>query len=289
MTGFIPISVIESTTKRSCHLYSLWRLCLCTSMTIETWGKLLTKCICHCELWLPGSYGCPMIGEAEVSSYNAMSACKCTFEFSGVGVQFDAYDMVWTAGNAEWACQKGTVRDFPFGSWSLPMVWKLCRGLWLWCNMRTSCIGYLWVLSLYNDGIKCEWNCFDLLTSNQNSFWCEPVAWDEFNDAADTVIISQDYDPGCPLTEDKAINLKPWWHLYQTICIQVGRSMFQSLAILGLGLGASETIIKVHYRQLACKYHPDKNDTAIISLTTSEASTFFRLLNNSHQYLKDRA
>ena len=47
-----------------------------------------------------------MIGEAEVSSYNAMSACKSTFEFSGVGVQFDAYDMVWTAWNTEWACQK---------------------------------------------------------------------------------------------------------------------------------------------------------------------------------------
>ena len=39
-------------------------------------------------------YGCPMIGEAEVSSYNAMSACKSTFESSCVGVQFDAYDMV---------------------------------------------------------------------------------------------------------------------------------------------------------------------------------------------------
>jgi len=25
---------------------------------------------------------------------NAMSACKCTFEFSGVGVQFNAY-VVW--------------------------------------------------------------------------------------------------------------------------------------------------------------------------------------------------
>lgn len=47
-----------------------------------------------------------MIGEAEVSSYNAMSACKSTFESSGVGVQFNAYDMVWTAWNAEWACQK---------------------------------------------------------------------------------------------------------------------------------------------------------------------------------------
>ena len=35
-----------------------------------------------------------MIGEAEVSSYNAMSACKCTFELSDVGVQFNAY-VVW--------------------------------------------------------------------------------------------------------------------------------------------------------------------------------------------------
>ena len=82
--------------------------CLCTSMMIETWCKLLTKCICHCELRLPGSYGCPMIGEAEVSSYNAMSACKCTFDLLHFGVQFDAYDMVWTAGTAEWACQKET-------------------------------------------------------------------------------------------------------------------------------------------------------------------------------------
>ena len=33
----------------------------------------------------------------------------------------------------------------------------------------------------------------------------EPVAWDEFNDAVDTVITSQDFDPGCPLTDDEAI------------------------------------------------------------------------------------
>jgi hypothetical protein len=35
----------------------------------------------------------------------------------------------------------------------------------------------------------------------------EPVAWDEFNDAVDTVITSQDCDPGCPLTDDEAIKL----------------------------------------------------------------------------------
>jgi curved DNA-binding protein len=67
----------------------------------------------------------------------------------------------------------------------------------------------------------------------------------------------------------------------------VGRSMFHSLTILGLGLGASETEIKVHYRQLARKYHPDKNDTAVTGLTTSEASDFFKLLNNANEYLKD--
>ena len=37
----------------------------------------------------------------------------------------------------------------------------------------------------------------------------EPVAWDEFNDAVDTVITSQDCDPGCPLTDDAAIKIKP--------------------------------------------------------------------------------
>jgi hypothetical protein len=64
--------------------------------------------------------------------------------------------------------------------------------------------------------------------------------------------------------------------------------MFQSLTILGLGLGASETEIKVHYRQLARKYHPDKNNPATTGLNASEASTFFQLLNNAHEYLKDR-
>jgi hypothetical protein len=56
-----------------------------------------------------------MIGEAEVSSYNAMSACKRTFEFLGAGVQFDAYDMIWTAGNAEWASQKEPFEVFYLG------------------------------------------------------------------------------------------------------------------------------------------------------------------------------
>ena len=66
----------------------------------------------------------------------------------------------------------------------------------------------------------------------------------------------------------------------------VGRSMYHSLTILGLGLGASEMEIKVHYRQLARKYHPDKNNTTLTGLTTTEASDFFKLLNNAHEYLR---
>ena len=41
-------------------------------------------------------------------------------------------------------------------------------------------------------------------------------------------------------------------------CSMVGRSMSHLLKILGLGLSAYKTEIKVHYRQLAHKYHPDK-------------------------------
>ena len=69
----------------------------------------------------------------------------------------------------------------------------------------------------------------------------------------------------------------------------VERSMSHSLKILGLGLGASETEIKIHYRQLACKYHPDKNDHAATGLTMDEATDFFKLLNNANDYLRERA
>jgi DnaJ-class molecular chaperone len=67
----------------------------------------------------------------------------------------------------------------------------------------------------------------------------------------------------------------------------VGHSMSHSLKILWLGLGASEMEIKVHYRQLARKYHPDKNDPTVTGLTATEASDFFKLLNNTNEYLKE--
>ena len=68
----------------------------------------------------------------------------------------------------------------------------------------------------------------------------------------------------------------------------VGQSMYHSLRILGLGLGASEIEIKVHYRQIARTCHPDKNNPATTGLTTKEASDFFKLLNNANDYLKER-
>ena len=45
--------------------------------------------------------------------------------------------------------------------------------------------------------------------------------------------------------------------------------------------------IKVHYRQLARKYHPDKNNPTMTGLTTAEASDFFKLLNNANEYLTE--
>ena len=71
----------------------------------------------------------------------------------------------------------------------------------------------------------------------------------------------------------------------------VGQSMSHllKLKILSLGIGASETEIKVHYRQLAHKYHPDNNDCVATGLTMEEATEFFKLLNNVNDYLKKRA
>jgi DnaJ-class molecular chaperone len=65
--------------------------------------------------------------------------------------------------------------------------------------------------------------------------------------------------------------------------------MSHSLKILSLGLGASKKEIKIHYRQLARKYHPDKNDQVATGLTTEEATEFFKLLNNANDYLRERA
>ena len=60
--------------------------------------------------------------------------------------------------------------------------------------------------------------------------------------------------------------------------------MSHLLKILGLGLGASKTEIKVRYRQLAHKYHPDKNDFTATGLMAEEATDLFKLLKNTNAY-----
>ena len=68
----------------------------------------------------------------------------------------------------------------------------------------------------------------------------------------------------------------------------IGHSLGQSLRILDLGLGASETEVKLKYRQLSQIYHPDKNNPTTTGLTTEEATEFFKLLNNAHAYLREQ-
>jgi hypothetical protein len=68
---------------------------------------------------------------------------------------------------------------------------------------------------------------------------------------------------------------------------QVGCSIYDSLKILGLGLGASERKVKLAYRRLACLYHPDKWEhvRTATGMTLQETTTHFQLLNNAHAFL----
>lgn len=159
-----PILVIELTTKGSCYSYSL-----CLWQLQEVWRYR------HGTNFRPGSYGCPTIGEAEVSSYNSMSACKSTFESSGAGVQFDAHDMVWTAWNAKWARQEEPFEVIHLGVEAFLWFGTYVMGYVLDIIWEYVVTGYLRLLRLYNDDMKWEWNVSDLLTCNQDSFWCDSI------------------------------------------------------------------------------------------------------------------
>ena len=58
----------------------------------------------------------------------------------------------------------------------------------------------------------------------------------------------------------------------------VGQSLDHLIKVLGLGLGATETEIKVRYHALAQIYHPDKRDPA-------RTANYFKLINNAQAYL----
>jgi len=68
---------------------------------------------------------------------------------------------------------------------------------------------------------------------------------------------------------------------------QVGRSLYDSLKILGLGLGALECKVNLAYRRLACLYHPDKWEQArkTTGMNLQETTAHFQLLNNAQSYL----
>ena len=65
----------------------------------------------------------------------------------------------------------------------------------------------------------------------------------------------------------------------------VGHRLDHSFKALGLGLGATETEVKVAYRALARIYHPDKHDPAQTGMTHTKASEYFNLINNAQAYL----
>jgi DnaJ-class molecular chaperone len=67
----------------------------------------------------------------------------------------------------------------------------------------------------------------------------------------------------------------------------VGRVLYDSFEILGLGLGASEWEVKLAYRKLAQIYHPDKWEEArhITGMMLAETTAHFQLLNNAQSHL----
>ena len=65
----------------------------------------------------------------------------------------------------------------------------------------------------------------------------------------------------------------------------VGRSLEHSFKVHGLGLGATETEVKVAYCALARIYHPDKHDPMRTGMTQAEASEHFKIINNAQAYL----
>jgi curved DNA-binding protein CbpA len=62
----------------------------------------------------------------------------------------------------------------------------------------------------------------------------------------------------------------------------VGRSLEHLFKVLGLGLGATETEVKVQYCALAQIYHPDKHNPAQTGLTHEAAAENFKLINNAN-------
>jgi len=63
-----------------------------------------------------------------------------------------------------------------------------------------------------------------------------------------------------------------------------GRSLSDLFKVLGLGLGATETEVKVQYRALPHIYHPDHHGPMRTGLTNKASVDFFKLINNVQAY-----
>ena len=69
---------------------------------------------------------------------------------------------------------------------------------------------------------------------------------------------------------------------------QLGHCVYDSLKILGLGLGASEREVKLAYQRLASIFHPDKwvQQNNITGMTYQETTAHFQLLNSAQAFLR---
>ena len=68
---------------------------------------------------------------------------------------------------------------------------------------------------------------------------------------------------------------------------KIGRCMWDSFRIFSLGIGASETEVKVQYRALSRIYLPDKRNSEQTGKGNREATLFFKLINNACSYLRE--
>ncbi len=65
----------------------------------------------------------------------------------------------------------------------------------------------------------------------------------------------------------------------------VSQSLEHSFKASGLGLGATETEVKVGYQALAQIYHLNKHNPTRTGMTQAAAANYFKLINNAQAYL----
>ena len=59
------------------------------------------------------------------------------------------------------------------------------------------------------------------------------------------------------------------------------------LGVMGLEEGVTVQEVKVRYRLLARKLHPEKHDTEVTGMTAAEAVELFKLVNNVQEHLSE--